>query len=70
MIAKPTYTDGTNLARADAEKTNFTTELTSRLTDAWQDKHTLQTVTPTILSPALPTVRVGPVPTPREWKML
>ena len=49
MIAKLTYKDGTNLAWADEEKTNFTTELTSRLTDVWQDKHTLQTVTPTVL---------------------
>jgi hypothetical protein len=49
VIANLTYKDGDNLAWTGVEKTKFTADLKSTLISVWQEKHTLQTTTPTIL---------------------
>ena len=49
MIANLTYKDGNNLAWTGVEKSTFTADLKSRLKDVWQEKHTLRTMTPTVL---------------------
>ncbi len=49
MIANLTYKDGNNLSWTGVEKTNFTADLISKLKDVWQEKHTLRTMTPTVL---------------------
>ncbi len=50
MIARLTYKDGPNLAWTGVEKTTFTAALKSRLTTEWEEKHKLQTMTPTVLA--------------------